>query len=663
MSLANVTLNDTFDTWRTRTNQLIAVQDQTLLLAQTAFDYANSTTQTAANIAEGILVTDPLYRRIIYDAANVIGNNIIGPVCYAISNNGVNSAYALVNNATNVTLQIANLAYETANFTGIVANTSGNTANFSYIVSNASFEVSNTAGNTANYSGDVANAAGLVANTSANTANFAGLVANTSGNTANFSYQVSNAAFLVANTAGNTANFSYQVSNASFLVSNTAGNTANYAFDTSNQAFLIANVAANTANVFTANAVNIVSQVLLSNTLIQDSINTSANIAVTEYLATSPIVIAWNSSNAGYHTANAAFDKTNVAFSVANAAFDSANNVAPQVAPSYNTANAAFARVNAAYAVVNAAYDSANNVAPQIAPSYNTANASFARVNVAFAVANAAFDSANNVAPQVAPSFSAANAAFANANGTHTFAIAAFTTANAALPKTGGTVSGDVIVTGNLTISGCTTYTNTNTLLVGDNIITLNADLPSGSVPTENAGVEVNRGSRNSNAAILWIEAANAWALTGNLLQSITTYIASNTDVGYVYQHANAAFDKANTSLSGDSPTLTGTMSMQANVSSQTLSDGSGSISWDVSLGQVATVTLSGANRAIINPTNLKVGTYILHVYQDGNGSRTITSWGTKFKFPAGVKPTLSTAAGAHDIVSFVSDWRIMRLI
>ena len=54
-------------------------------------------------------------------------------------------------------------------------------------------------------------------------------------------------------------------------------------------------------------------------------------------------------------------------------------------------------------------------------------------------------------------------------------------------------------------------------------------------------------------------------------------------------------------------------------------------------------------------PTNLKVGTYILHVVQDGSGSRTI-SWNSVLKWPAGVAPVLSTGAGRRDIISFVSD-------
>ena len=65
---------------------------------------------------------------------------------------------------------------------------------------------------------------------------------------------------------------------------------------------------------------------------------------------------------------------------------------------------------------------------------------------------------------------------------------------------------------------------------------------------------------------------------------------------------------------------------------------------------------LGAAGRTMGAPTNLKVGTYILHVVQDSGGSKTITTWNSVFKWPAGVAPTLTTTANARDLFSFVSD-------
>lgn len=99
---------------------------------------------------------------------------------------------------------------------------------------------------------------------------------------------------------------------------------------------------------------------------------------------------------------------------------------------------------------------------------------------------------------------------------------------------------------------------------------------------------------------------------------------------------------------------VVGTVSIaKASVLSQTLTDGA-TINWDTSLGQVATITLGG-NRTMAAPTNLRVGTYILHVVQDGVGGRTIT-WNSVFKWPAGVAPTLTTTANRRDLFSFVCD-------
>lgn len=85
-----------------------------------------------------------------------------------------------------------------------------------------------------------------------------------------------------------------------------------------------------------------------------------------------------------------------------------------------------------------------------------------------------------------------------------------------------------------------------------------------------------------------------------------------------------------------------------------TLTDGA-TISWDTSLGQVATVTLAG-NRTFAAPTNLvNGGFYSLNVIQDATGSRTI-SWNSVFKWDAGTAPILSTAASAKDFFIFRSD-------
>ena len=84
----------------------------------------------------------------------------------------------------------------------------------------------------------------------------------------------------------------------------------------------------------------------------------------------------------------------------------------------------------------------------------------------------------------------------------------------------------------------------------------------------------------------------------------------------------------------------------------QTLVDGA-TVSWDVDLGMMGVLTLGG-NRTLSAPTNLRNGeAYALVVKQDAVGGRTVT-WNTIFKWPGGTVPTLSTAANAKDILSFL---------
>jgi trimeric autotransporter adhesin len=72
------------------------------------------------------------------------------------------------------------------------------------------------------------------------------------------------------------------------------------------------------------------------------------------------------------------------------------------------------------------------------------------------------------------------------------------------------TASGNVVVTGNLTVNGTTTTVNSNTVAIGDNILVLNTD--EAGTPTQNAGIEIERGT-SLNASILWNETADYWQI------------------------------------------------------------------------------------------------------------------------------------------------------
>lgn len=105
---------------------------------------------------------------------------------------------------------------------------------------------------------------------------------------------------------------------------------------------------------------------------------------------------------------------------------------------------------------------------------------------------------------------------------------------NLIIDSTGGTVTidDDLVVSGNLTISGTTTSINTETLTVDDNIIVLNNNVTTS--PTENAGIEVERGTSN-NVQIRWNETNDKWETTndgtvyGNIVTTADSGVVTST--------------------------------------------------------------------------------------------------------------------------------------
>ena len=95
-----------------------------------------------------------------------------------------------------------------------------------------------------------------------------------------------------------------------------------------------------------------------------------------------------------------------------------------------------------------------------------------------------------------------------------------------------GADAGDTIVlTGNLVVSGTTTTVNSETINLADNIITLNSNLAGNVDPSENAGIEVVRGTA-SDVSLYWNEATDEWMLNDGAAKVIATEgnIALGTD-------------------------------------------------------------------------------------------------------------------------------------
>lgn len=162
----------------------------------------------------------------------------------------------------------------------------------------------------------------------------------------------------------------------------------------------------------------------------------------------------------------------------------------------YNLSNAAFIHANAAFASANnstkanAAFDHAN-------AAFNYANSTFVYATAAFNHANSGFNAANTADLKAVTSGTYANSAYAHANGAFNHANAGFNAANTAQVKAdaaflrannsldannGGTITGTVIVvgdldiTGNVVISGNTKTIDVETLNITDPLIYLAAN-------------------------------------------------------------------------------------------------------------------------------------------------------------------------------------------
>ena len=100
----------------------------------------------------------------------------------------------------------------------------------------------------------------------------------------------------------------------------------------------------------------------------------------------------------------------------------------------------------------------------------------------------------------------------------------------------------DLTVDGNLTVSGTQTIVNTTSLSIADNLMILNSDA-SGS-PTENAGLQVNRGS-SDDVFFQYNETSDKWQFTNDgstyvNLVSTTSDLAEGTNLYYTNARVDA---------------------------------------------------------------------------------------------------------------------------
>jgi hypothetical protein len=190
--------------------------------------------------------------------------------------------------------------------------------------------------------------------------------------------------------------------------------------------------------------------------------------------------LIFTKTNVAFDTANSAASYANSAFATANAGTGAAS-AASYANSGFAVANSAASYANSSFSHANGAFSTANSAASAASSAQGTADSALTAAGVAQSTAdsassyaNSAFLSANNNSgvnltqnTNITSASSYANSGFALANS-------AFTRANNSInANTGGTITADLVITGNLTVQGNTTYVDTRTITTGDSLIHL----------------------------------------------------------------------------------------------------------------------------------------------------------------------------------------------
>jgi len=216
------------------------------------------------------------------------------------------------------------------------------------------------------------------------------------------------------------------------------------------------------------------------------------------------------------------------AFIQANAAFSAANTAALSAQPAFTQANSAYQSQNTTGTYANSAYLAANNANANAITSGAYANSAFSAANTAALSAQPAFIQANAAYTQANTATTNAATADTKAVTSGSYANSAFTTANNALPRTGGTLSGDLGVTGNLFVNGTSSYINVSTFQTVDSLIELAANNLSDTVDIGFYGQYVSAGTKY--AGLVRVAGSNYY-----LFQGLATNPTSNSVGAIVY--------------------------------------------------------------------------------------------------------------------------------
>jgi hypothetical protein len=204
MSLTPVTLTDTFDVWRTRTNQIIAVTEETTSnvsntrnIAVSAFGQANLAFTQANNVG-GAVTTANNTAIAAFGQANLAftqANNVGGAVTTANSN--IVASFNQANTATT----IGSSAFGQANTATTIGSSAFGQANTATTIGSSAFGQANTATTIGSSAFGQANTATTIGSSAFGQANLAFTQANNVGGAVTTANNIAIAAFGQANAA------------------------------------------------------------------------------------------------------------------------------------------------------------------------------------------------------------------------------------------------------------------------------------------------------------------------------------------------------------------------------------------------------------------------------------------------------------------------------
>lgn len=135
----------------------------------------------------------------------------------------------------------------------------------------------------------------------------------------------------------------------------------------------------------------------------------------------------------------------------------------------------------------------------------------------------------------------------------------------------------------------------------------------------------------------------------------------ASVTAGNVTYYYNSATDKWSASIAGGSDYVSATYGgtfyekvifSKATISSVAAITYAATMIPDFNTSSNFSIALTG-NGTLANPTNLTAGqSGIITITQDATGSRTL-AYGSAWKFPSGTAPTLTTTAGAVDVLVY----------